>query len=60
MKVKAGISDGKYTEILEGDLREGDRVVTDDLQPPKKSSGPSLFPGAGAPGGGRGGRTPRF
>jgi len=30
--VKAGISDSSYTEILEGALRDGDKLVTRDLQ----------------------------
>lgn len=29
--VKTGISDSSFTEIVEGDLREGDKVVTRDL-----------------------------
>ena len=30
-KVKTGISDGTFTEVVEGDLKEGDVVITDAL-----------------------------
>ncbi|MEI6224241.1 MAG: hypothetical protein WCS72_05785, partial [Deltaproteobacteria bacterium] len=30
-KVKTGISDGTYTEIVEGDVKAGDLVITDAL-----------------------------
>jgi HlyD family secretion protein len=30
-KVKTGISDGSFTEVVEGDLKEGDVVITDAL-----------------------------
>jgi HlyD family secretion protein len=30
--VKTGITDGRYTELLEGDLRAGDRVVIDETE----------------------------
>jgi HlyD family secretion protein len=45
VRVKAGVSDGSVTELVEGELHEGDAVVTD------ASGGPSG--GAGAPGGAR-------
>ncbi|MEQ6342632.1 MAG: efflux RND transporter periplasmic adaptor subunit [Gammaproteobacteria bacterium] len=31
VKVRIGITDNKYTEVLGGDLKPGDKVVTDDL-----------------------------
>ena len=45
--VKAGASDGTVTELVEGDLREGDQVITDALgqgdtraqQPPAQGPG---------------------
>jgi len=37
--VQLGISDGKFTEILEG-LSAGDRVVVEDTAPDQKGSGP--------------------
>jgi HlyD family secretion protein len=44
VRVKTGVSDGSLTELVEGDLHEGDAVVTD------AGGGPA---GAGATGGGR-------
>jgi HlyD family secretion protein len=43
VRLKVGTSDGSVTEVVEGDLREGDVVVTD------------MSDKSGAPGGGRGG-----
>ena len=31
LKVRIGITDNKYTEVLGGDIKSGDKVVTDDL-----------------------------
>ena len=31
VRFKPGISDGTYTEVMSGDLREGDVVITDVL-----------------------------
>lgn len=45
--VKAGISDGNYTEVLSGDLKEGDEVIVESIGGAKKSdtpvSGPGMF-----------------
>jgi HlyD family secretion protein len=45
--VKSGISDGNYTEMLSGDLKEGDQVIVESLSGAKKSdtpvSGPGMF-----------------
>jgi HlyD family secretion protein len=45
--VKSGISDGNYTEMLSGDLKEGDEVIVESLSGAKKSdtpvSGPGMF-----------------
>jgi len=52
VSVRVGLSDGSFTEITEGELKEGDAVITDatgGAQPPAQQGGP---PGGG---GGRGG-----
>jgi len=38
--VKTGISDGNYTEILSGDLKEGDAVIVESISGAKKSDTP--------------------
>jgi HlyD family secretion protein len=43
VRIRTGISDGSFTEVVEGDLKEGDRVVTD-------AAGGAL---QGGPGGGQ-------
>jgi len=43
--VKAGISDGNYTEVLSGDLKEGDGVIVESIGGAKKSDGPVGGPG---------------
>jgi HlyD family secretion protein len=62
--VRTGVSDGSYTELVEGDLREGMALVTDvDDGSTTRQPGASA-PGAIGPGGGMGipgmggGRTP--
>jgi HlyD family secretion protein len=47
VRVRTGVSDGTVTEIIEGDLREGDAVITDATTTAK-------------PPGGGGGRPPRM
>ena len=34
VRIRTGISDGSLTEVVEGDLRTGDRLVTDAPAPP--------------------------
>ena len=46
--VKTGISDGKFTEAVAGELHEGDEVITDDNAPAEKS-GKSAAGGPGGP-----------
>jgi HlyD family secretion protein len=48
VKIKTGLSDGTFTEVIEGDLHEGDDVVTEATDPSDKggSGGP---PGGGMP-----------
>jgi HlyD family secretion protein len=44
-KVTSGISDGNYTEILSGDLKEGDGVIVESIGTAKKSDTPISSPG---------------
>ena len=55
VQVKVGISDGVYTEVLDG-LNEGDQVVTGLSQPDSALGAPPSNPF----GGGRGGGFRRF
>src|SRR6185503_1774835 len=52
--VRTGISDGKYTQIVGGELNPGDRVVTGQVTA-KVGSTAQLPPGTTGGGGGRGG-----
>jgi HlyD family secretion protein len=64
VQVRTGISDGRYTEVVDGELKVGDDVVIGLAT--SKVEGPAAFgggmgggggrPGGGAGGGGRGGR----
>jgi HlyD family secretion protein len=45
VKVTTGISDGNYTEILSGDLKEGDAVIVESVGGTKKSDSPIGSPG---------------
>jgi len=68
-RIKIGITDGSTTEIVEGDLKEGDTVIigqsvssssaTRQGQTPPGFGGPRFGPGGGGPGGGAGGGGPR-
>jgi hypothetical protein len=43
VEIKAGLSDGTFTEVLEGDIKEGDQVITDTVAVGAKgSSAPPL------------------
>jgi len=42
INVKTGISDNNYTEILEGDIKEGDKVIIRDLGEKGEKSGNKL------------------
>jgi multidrug efflux pump subunit AcrA (membrane-fusion protein) len=62
-RIKLGITDGVNSEIAEGDLKEGDQVITAQNRPtndarPQTSRPPGFGGGFGGPGGG-GGRGPR-
>ena len=43
--VSTGISDGNFTELVSGDLREGQEVIVESLEKPKKqpAAGPRMF-----------------
>jgi len=45
ISVALGISDGNYTEILTGDLKEGDEVIVEATGSGKKSNTPPAGPG---------------
>ncbi|MBE0602126.1 MAG: efflux RND transporter periplasmic adaptor subunit, partial [Deltaproteobacteria bacterium] len=49
VSVKTGVSNGSYTEVIEGDLKEGDVLVTDEGA--KGSARPGGSSGMGPPGG---------
>jgi HlyD family secretion protein len=51
VSIRVGLSDGSFTEVVEGDLHEGDTVVTDATGGTQPTQGPQ----GGPPGGGRGG-----
>jgi HlyD family secretion protein len=62
VQVVVGLSDGSYTEIIAGGLKEGDQVATDSNDtgtpaptPTKVTASPLSGGGGGGPGGGRGG-----
>jgi HlyD family secretion protein len=48
VSVRTGISDGSLTEVLEGPLREGDRVIVDAVAPGARGAGQAQPP-AGPP-----------
>ena len=50
VKIKIGISDGKYTEVIGDELKEGDLVITEDTKAVKQASKSSNF-GPPPPGG---------
>ena len=63
VEIRTGISDGRYTQVVDGALKEGDPVIVGTAT--SKVEGPQAFGGAGGPGGGGarpsggGGRGPR-
>jgi HlyD family secretion protein len=54
VEVRTGISDGRFTQIVSGNLKEGDTVVVGVAT--SKVEGPAPMGGAGGPGGRGGGR----
>jgi HlyD family secretion protein len=59
-RIKIGLTDGSYTEVVEGDLKEGDLVITGQtLAASKQNTNQTTPPGfGGAPRGGPGGGRP--
>jgi HlyD family secretion protein len=56
-EVKIGITDGTSTEMVEGDLQEGDLIITAETTTGTKAANTQTAPGfGGAPGGRPGGR----
>jgi HlyD family secretion protein len=57
VNVRTGMTDGTFTEVVEGELKAGDRVITAANAPagttPSAPSGGGASP-LGGPGGGRG------
>jgi HlyD family secretion protein len=45
ISVALGISDGNYTEILTGDVKEGDEIIVEAAGGGKKSNTPPVGPG---------------
>jgi HlyD family secretion protein len=45
VKIKTGISDGNYTELISGNITEGQELIVEALSKPKKQSttGPRMF-----------------
>ena len=41
IKVTTGISDGSYTELISGDIKEGQEVIVESLIEPKEKRTPS-------------------
>lgn len=39
VRIAIGIADNRLTEVVSGDLKEGDAVIVEDSQPPEKKSG---------------------
>lgn len=54
VQIQTGITDGRFTQVVSGGLKEGDAVVIGVAT--SKVEGPAPMGGAGGPGGGRGGR----
>jgi HlyD family secretion protein len=48
VEIRTGISDGRYTQVVDGSVKEGDLVVVGTAT--SKVAGPSAFGGAGGPG----------
>jgi len=44
MPLILGISDGSYTELVSGEVREGQEVIVESLTKPKNGSSPSRGP----------------
>ena len=66
VQLRLGVSDGTYSEVVDGDLKEGQEVVTNMVtglepttRPGQQGTGnPLMGPQRGGPGGPGGGRGP--
>jgi hypothetical protein len=58
--VRVGVTDGSFSEVLAGELREGDLVITDIIAPKGASAPPGVGGGKGPGGGGPGGGMRRI
>lgn len=46
VKVSTGISDGSFTELVQGDIKEGQEIIVESLEKPKnqtRQTGPRMF-----------------
>jgi HlyD family secretion protein len=55
-KIRVGTSDGTRTEVVEGNVKEGETVITDATFSGAKPNAAGMLPGAGPPPGGPGRR----
>ena len=53
VRLRVGITGGNYTEVVKGDLKEGDKVITAASKGNKKDKKKNNNRGPGGPGGGR-------
>jgi HlyD family secretion protein len=42
VRVSVGITDNRMTEVVDGELKEGDAVIVEDRQPPAKPAAPGM------------------
>jgi HlyD family secretion protein len=56
VEIHTGISDGRFTQVLSGELKEGDTIVTGLVTSKVEGPPPMGGQGPGGPGGGGGGR----
>ncbi len=42
VRIAVGITDNRMTEVLGGEIKEGDAVIIEDRQPPGKNAGPGM------------------
>jgi len=63
VQIRTGISDGRYTQVVDGNLKIGDNIVTglatSKVDTPAAFGGQTGRPGGGGPGGVGGGGRPR-
>ena len=42
VRISVGITDNRMTEVLGGEIKDGDAVIVEDRQPPAKTGGPGM------------------